>query len=222
MHTLLLRLAGPMQSWGTQSRFSIRETGLEPSKSGVLGLVCAALGRTRDADITDLAALVMGVRVDQQGRLAYDYHTAQDVMKAGGGTKNTEPSRRYYLADAAFLAGLSGGNLALLEAIHQALRTPHWSLSLGRKAFVPGQPVWLSDGLRLNTPLVDALASYPWLGAAHREPDERLRVVLEDENGVEVRADQPLSYAERRFGPRRVTTTFVDAPDTRWEESSCI
>ena len=48
MHTLLLRLAGPMQSWGTQSRFTIRDTGLEPSKSGIIGLLCAALGKPRD------------------------------------------------------------------------------------------------------------------------------------------------------------------------------
>ncbi|MCC6935346.1 MAG: CRISPR-associated protein Cas5, partial [Thermomicrobiales bacterium] len=28
--TLLLRLTGPMQAWGTQSRFTHRDTGLEP------------------------------------------------------------------------------------------------------------------------------------------------------------------------------------------------
>ena len=43
MSTLLLRLAGPMQSWGTDSKFDIRRTGREPSKSGVIGLVAAAL-----------------------------------------------------------------------------------------------------------------------------------------------------------------------------------
>ena len=45
--TLLLRLAGPMQSWGLESRFDQRDTGREPSKSGVLGLICAALGKPR-------------------------------------------------------------------------------------------------------------------------------------------------------------------------------
>ena len=44
MSTLLLRLAGPMQSWGTDSKFDVRRTGREPSKSGVIGLVAAALG----------------------------------------------------------------------------------------------------------------------------------------------------------------------------------
>ena len=40
MSVLLMRLAGPMQSWGTRSRFSNRDTGLEPSRSGVIGLLC--------------------------------------------------------------------------------------------------------------------------------------------------------------------------------------
>ena len=57
MKTLLMRLAGPMQSWGTQSQFRERDTGLEPSKSGVIGLLCAALGRPREESVADLAAL---------------------------------------------------------------------------------------------------------------------------------------------------------------------
>ena len=39
MSTLLLRLAGPLQSWGTDSKFEVRRTENEPSKSGVIGLV---------------------------------------------------------------------------------------------------------------------------------------------------------------------------------------
>ena len=87
MNTLLLRLGGAMQSWGVQSRFGVRDTGLEPSKSGVLGLVCAALGinRSDDQALVPLAALKMGVRVDWEGLLRVDYHTAKDVLKAGGG-----------------------------------------------------------------------------------------------------------------------------------------
>jgi CRISPR system Cascade subunit CasD len=210
MHTLLLRLSGPLQSWGVQSRFSIRDTGLEPSKSGVVGLLCAALGRPRSAPVDDLAALQMGVRVDQQGHLTYDYHIAQDVLKAGGGIKDTEPSRRYYLADARFLVGLSGEDWPLLQSLHAALRNPVWPLCLGRKAFVPGEPVWLEDGLKENVALLDALKSYPWLGRDDRFRQERLRLVYEDDTGSEVRPDQPVSFAERRFAPRRVMTTFID------------
>lgn len=60
MAVLLLRLCGVMQSWGTDSRFLVRKTDPEPSKSGVVGLLCAALGRGRGEDISDLAALRMG------------------------------------------------------------------------------------------------------------------------------------------------------------------
>lgn len=209
MNALLLRLSGPMQSWGVQSRFSVRDTGLEPSKSGVVGLLAAALGRPRHADIADLASLLMAVRVDAEGLLRYDYHTAQDVLKAGGGTKDTEPSRRYYLADACFLVGLAGDDLALLRQLQAALQNPIWPLFLGRKAFVPGEPAWLADGLHPDTTLQPVLENYSWLGRNAKKRPERVRLVTEDPDGPEVRPDQPLSFAERQFAPRRVTTTFI-------------
>jgi CRISPR system Cascade subunit CasD len=211
MNTLLLRLSGAMQSWGVQSRFGVRDTGLEPSKSGVLGLVCAALGidRADDAGLAPLAALKMGVRVDREGVLKVDYHTAKNVMKAGGGApKETELSNRYYLADALFLVGLAGDDLALLESIQTALHKPVWPLFLGRKAFVPGEPISLPDGLKTNCELAEALKSYPILSA--RSAPERLRLVLEDSNGTLVRSDQPLSFASRRFAPRRTAVSFMD------------
>lgn len=213
MNTLLLRLSGPMQSWGVQSRFTVRDTGLEPSKSGVVGLLCAALGRRRTEPVADLAALIMGVRVDQEGVMARDYHTAMNILTAKGKLKGTEPSNRYYLAGARFLVGFAGNDLPLLRRLHAALRDPHWPLYLGRKAFVPGEPVWLADGLQPDTGLLTALQTYAWLGPEQICPPEQIRLVLEDPEGEAVRPDQPLSFAERRFAPRRVTTTFLDAKD---------
>jgi CRISPR system Cascade subunit CasD len=221
MSVLLLRLAGPMQSWGVQSRFTVRDTGLEPSKSGVVGLLCAALGRPRDADIGDLAGLRLGVRADQEGTMACDYHTAQNILKAGGGIKDTEVSRRYYLSAARFLAGLESNDLELLARLHAALRDPVWPLYLGRKAFVPGEPTWLSDGLRPGEDLATALATYPWLGTNPRKRPDPVRLVLEDGAGPEVRPDQPLSFAERRFAPRRVRTEFIPAPPLLEEVAVC-
>jgi CRISPR system Cascade subunit CasD len=219
MSVLLLRLSGPLQSWGVQSRFAVRDTGLEPSKSGVIGLLCAALGRRRHEPVADLVALKLGVRVDQEGILSRDFHTALDVLKAAGGLKNTEPSTRYYLADARFLACLEGDDVGLLSELHAALRDPVWPLYLGRKAFVPGEPVWLSDGLLPGDALFDALKAYPWLGCDPKKRLDSVRLILEDpENGAEVRPDQPISFAERRFTPRRVTTTFIPAPPIRREE----
>lgn len=210
MVTLLLRLQGPMQSWGTTSRFDERDTQLEPSKSGVLGLVCAALGRDRHEPIDDLAALRMGVRVDREGVPMRDYQTATGVVIAATGKPDldrTVVSPRYYLSDAVFLVGLEGER-PLLESIHAALREPVWPLALGRKSFVPSLPVYLPDGL-VDLPLQQALAHWPSLtedATAHVQ----LRAVLEDSHEGAVRLDQPVApFATRRFGPRFVKSIVL-------------
>lgn len=214
MPTLLIRCTAPLQSWDTQSRFGVRTTGREPSKSGIVGLLCAALGRPRAVPVDDLAALRMGVRADREGRVLRDFHTAQNILKAGGGLKDTEISTRYYLADSAFLVGLEGDG-ALLTRLHAALRDPHWLLFLGRKACPPGLPVYLPDGMR-NEELSDALTAYPWLGTnrRHYATLDRLRLVLDDEQGSQVRHDHPISFEKgrRQFTPRRVQTLFIDRP----------
>jgi CRISPR system Cascade subunit CasD len=216
MPTLLLRLQGPMQSWGTTSRFDERDTQLEPSKSGVLGLVCAALGRDRSEAVDDLAALHMGVRVDREGVPMRDYQTATGVLIASGKVdqERTVVSPRYYLSDAAFLVGLEGTDQSLLERIHQALRFPVWPLSLGRKSFVPGLPPYLTDALR-GQGLLEALESYPRLAKPQRSQQEgRLRVLLEDASEGSIRLDQPVApFAERHFGPRFVKSGVINVPD---------
>jgi len=223
--TLLLRLSGPLQAWGVQSRFSVRDTGREPSKSGVVGLLCAALGRGRDQPVADLAALRMAVRVDQEGSILRDFHVAGvgGYLKASGDVErdNVIPGNRYYLMDARFLVGLEGDDEDLLARLHVALRDPVWPLYLGRKACVPGEPVWLEDGLRRGMVLERALHRYPWLGPPGRRPPPRVRVVFEDPNGPQVYPDQPLSFAERRFAPRRVRTDSWSWPPKE-EETACI
>ncbi|MGN5183509.1 type I-E CRISPR-associated protein Cas5/CasD [Aeromonas veronii] len=214
MPTLLLRLQGPMQSWGTTSRFDERDTQLEPSKSGVLGLICAALGRDRSESVDDLAALQMGVRVDREGVVLRDYQTATGIVNAAGKVdmKRTVVSPRYYLSDAAFLVGFEGEQ-ALLDQIHQALKTPHWPLSLGRKGCLPSPPVYLPDGVR-DSALLEALRDYPELikGAGLQVR----RLLLEATEGT-VRLDQPIApFADRRFGPRFVLTEQLEP-----EEVSC-
>ncbi|MFC9295720.1 type I-E CRISPR-associated protein Cas5/CasD [Streptomyces sp. NPDC057011] len=74
-HVLLVRLAAPLQSWGAVSRFSHRDTHSRPTKSAVIGLCAAALGRDRTDPVDDLAGLVFGVRADHPGTPVRDYHT---------------------------------------------------------------------------------------------------------------------------------------------------
>jgi CRISPR system Cascade subunit CasD len=207
--TLLIPLKGPLQAWGLDSRFELRQTAAEPSKSGVIGMCCAALGRDRNEAIDDLASLLFGVRVDREGRLTRDFHTARDVIGASGSDRRTVVSTRWYLADAAFLAGLQGPR-PLLEAIHAALQKPHWPTHLGRRSCPPTlppgsgsvEPLLLEEALRQAQPL-----------SSHH--DHQFRLLLEDPLGPQARSDQPLApFSERRFGMRRVRSLTVPVPLT--------
>lgn len=138
MSTLLLRLAAPMQAWGTDSKFNRRMTGREPSKSGVVGLIAAALGRRRTEDINDLRALCFGVRIDQPGSLVRDYHITRNDMNVWRKKREVDAflSERYYLADAVFPVGLEGDEKFLLE-IDKAIQSPAFPLFLGRRSCSP-------------------------------------------------------------------------------------
>lgn len=214
--TLLLRLAAPMQSWGTVSRFTIRDTGLEPSKSGVFGLLCAAMGISRQDDHTLnqlRTRLVMGVRVDREGLLRKDFHTALNVRRASGGIKETELSERWYLADANFLVGLESDDSDLLLRLNEAIASPVWQLSLGRKSFLPSLPIRILD-YPLDQGLQASLQSFPWKTDRVEDAPDKLRVVLDStmEQSTEVRTDDPISFQSRRFTIRYVRTEFVPIP----------
>lgn len=197
MSTLLLRLAGPMQSWGTDSKFDVRRTQREPSKSGVIGLIAAALGISRqDMDaLLPLASMRFGVRVDQEGTMMRDFHTAHPEKGSSYVT------HRYYLADAVFTVGLESEDEELLRKIGEALQVPAFPLYLGRRACPPTGRIFL--GISPKN-LEDALLE--------NAPDTASRLVRdakEGERGGLVR-DVPLSFdpARREYGFRRV----VDYP----------
>jgi CRISPR system Cascade subunit CasD len=223
MPTLLLRLVGPMQSWGTTSRFDQRDTGKEPSKSGVIGLIAAAMGIDREnwIDLEPLTRLSMGIRHDRPGVPKRDYQTAgcattDTIIKADGKpSKDGVPSQRDYLADAAFLVGLECGDRSLLERIHAALQNPVWTLALGRKSYVPSEPIRVESGLQ-DAPLYEVLARWPWISSTRKweKPPEQLLVSFESNDGSGVlKMDQPLSsFSERRFGARFVRSEWIPFP----------
>ena len=219
MSTLLLRLAGPMQSWGTDSKFDVRRTGREPSKSGVIGLAAAALGVPRqDRDtLAELARLRFGVRVDREGTVMRDYQ----IAKAYRSSKNpdTYVTHRYYLADAAFTAGLESEDREKLERIGAALREPAFPLYLGRRSCPPAGKIFLEI---TDMPLEEALRS------AYGKYTRLLLDAAEGEPGGLVR-DVPLSFdpARREYAYRRVTEELCNAaadhdPMAELEDLICI
>ena len=227
--TLTLCLDAPMQSWGLRSRFQSRDTAQEPTKSGVIGLLAAALGIPREAvtRVAELAEARMGVRVDREGLIERDYHTTTNVPNTEGNAHRTVVSHRYYLADAIFLAVLEHPDHDKLVRWHAALASPHWPIYLGRKAFVPARPLVASDPASpflgvTDQNLHDRLESHSWLenrpqlreraGKAVREGhDHQLRTLAEttpDDELAEPRHDAPISFHPRQ---RLYTTRSVRA-----------
>lgn len=177
-NTVFLRLEGPLQAWGDTSKFVIRRSMDAPTKSGVLGLVCCAMGLSRQAArerLPELNRLAMGVRIDRPGARWWDYHTVgakTGMTTAGGGVKTgaqgTLITRREYLADASFLVALHG-EPALIKTVAEALASPAWPVYLGRRSCPPAVPVlarphkdetWTNPGT--HTDLKSALESVPW------------------------------------------------------------
>lgn len=198
VHTLLLRLEGPMQSWGYRSRFDYRDTALEPTRSGVIGLICAAMGIARGEPISQFDVIRFGVRVDTEGRPERDYHTARDVIKADGSGTDTVVSYRDYLADSSFTVGLQSADVELLNTIADALRQPKFFLYLGRKAFPLAAPPLGPDDMAKPGTLEEHLLA----GEVGR------RVTLEAPDGERTQHDWPLCFSQRCFKPRRIKTLF--------------
>lgn len=223
MFTLLMRLEGHMQSYGENSLFQIRETNSEPTKSAVIGILCAAMGidRRNITEIEKLSRLRMGVRVDCEGDLEKDFQTAGAgkvngvdkyyIIKAKGVySENASVTEKYFLSQASFLVGFESEDYSLLKQCHESLRNPVWHLFLGRKSFVPSSPIYLPDGLRGGF-LENVLKEYPYIPWGIEEQNyEQLRMVIEGK-GPNMRNDIPISFeiGKREFGSRNVGTIYM-------------
>lgn len=199
-----------MQSWGSDSQFTVRTTHHNPTKSGVIGLCCAALGWNRSKDITPLIRLRMGTRIINPGVSMNDYQTAENVILAKGSGKKTVVSTRYYLSDAEFIVGLEGSDFKFLEQLSNALHHPKFQICLGRKSYVPSKPVFIFDGLKKDEELVKALIDYQIEVSQHSEMIELiLEVPLSEAD--EIRYDQPTtdSFITRKFHKRGIQRKIV-------------
>lgn len=215
-HTLLLRLRGPMQSWGDGSRFTVRDTASRPTKSGIVGLLAAAEGRRRSDSVEDLAMLRFGVRVDQPGTVMRDFQTAIDWVR----DKSMPLVSRYYLADAVFLVGIEGPR-PTLDGLAHAVKNARYPLYLGRRSCPANVDLLL--GIR-DQPMVDSLRAEPWLASVHHRKTRSTSVslpifrdALPGEVGAPVR-DVPISFSQehREYAWRHVVQEEpldLDNPD---------
>lgn len=160
MKTILLKFAGPLQSWGINSNFETRYTDRYPSKSAVIGMIAASLGYRRDKDenIKQLNTLDFGVRIDQPGNLLKDFQIATKYKKTGVFDR-TYVTNRYYLEDAVFTVAIGSKDENLINLIEQSLKSPVFQLFLGRRS-LPINVDFFIGVSELN--VVESLREVPW------------------------------------------------------------
>ncbi|AMC00074.1 type I-E CRISPR-associated protein Cas5/CasD [Aerococcus urinaehominis] len=199
MKTILLKFAGPLQSWGTRSNFETRHTDCYPSKSGVIGLIAASMGLKRDSsDIKALNDIDFAVRIDQPGNLIRDYHTAKKYKKTGD-LDRTYVTNRYYLEDAVFVVAISQTE-DLVDKILTALKQPYYQAYMGRRALpLPADFIMgVYDG-----DAISCLKDCPWQAASwyHKTPVKKLTAYadshLVDQGQKNLRKDGVESFSQK-------------------------
>lgn len=228
---LLLWLEGPLQSWGHDSRFGRRDSLDFPTRSGVFGLLCCALGAGgpqsewlaqwvgRDMQI------VAYVPSGEQGRPRLRQPLLRDFHMVGAGYDLSDPwqklleprksdgkprtsdgggakmTYRYYLQDMAYAVFLQGPEDEL-AVLSSALQHPVWDLYLGRKSCVPTE--FIGQGIHADVTAARERAE-ELATSKGRAP---LFCVLQGEHEGEVLTlnDVPLQFGEKKlYRDRRVT-----------------
>ena len=179
MKVLILKLEGPLLSFGDVAVDELRPTARHPFKSMIVGLLGNALGykRIEGQKLDKLqASFNMASRIDRPGKVMTDYQTVMTTEKdaknptfvgTGGWTSrpvhvrsNNETIQVYrdYVVDASVTVALSFKSEALLEEVAVKLRRPERPLFIGRKACPPTRPIFEAS-VEVDS-LIDALRSY--------------------------------------------------------------
>lgn len=166
---LLLWLEGPLQSWGFDSKFGRRETLSFPTKSGVLGLLACALGKSGEqrewlAQFADLDMQVIAYSpLNPRTKKTVAVDILRDFHMVGSGYDDQDPwqsmlipktsegkkavgggaklTYRYYLQDMAFAVALEVPE-AIASELAYRLQNPIWELYLGRKSCAPTEFIY--------------------------------------------------------------------------------
>lgn len=164
---LLLWFEAPLQSWGADSKFGRRDTLAFPTKSGVLGLICAALGSGGPqgellAEFAPLRQTVISYNRcrEREGEFVKQDREPllRDFHMVGSGYDDRDPWSSLLIPKTSEGKKAVGGGTKMTyryylqdaafavvlevpgnqaERIAEALQNPAWDIYLGRKNCVP-------------------------------------------------------------------------------------
>ena len=223
---LLLWLEAPLQSWGSDSKFGRRDTQAFPTKSGILGLVCAALGARGEQRelLAEFAAL--GQTVVSFARTEVKDGTVvkrerepllRDFHMVGSGYDKQDPWATLLIPKTSDGKPAVGGGSKMtyryylqdaafavvlevpvdkVELIAQSLQNPAWDVYLGRKNCVPTDFIYRGIFVNATSAIEQAILI---AGQKNRIEDFRvLHGVMGDSEADEVFTlnDVPVQFGE--------------------------
>jgi CRISPR system Cascade subunit CasD len=210
-----------MQSWGYSSRFGRRTTALHPTRSGVFGILAAAMGIDKhDAQEAETLRQFANLRLTvatlpRQARRGderliqrmEDYHTVTGIRRASGKVERdaTVLTYRHYLLDARFGALLEGEDVGQLETIAGALRNPRWGVWFGRKCCLPASPILAAAPAPTDSAWRTLLQRAGYTGDEPLEHFDHVLEVAPAESGADMLEDAPLGFGlpiGERHSPR--------------------
>lgn len=226
---LLLWLEGPLQAWGHDSKFGVRDTLNFPTRSGVLGLICCARGAGGPEVewLAQMNALSMEVRAyartNTNGQPLLREPALCDFQMVGSGYDDSDPwqsllipktsegkkavgggtkmTYRYYLQDSVFAVVLAVPH-EQAESLANALQSPVWDLFLGRKNCVPTELIY--QGVFENAESAWQQAN---LLAESKQRVHSYSVVEGEQDGEVITLnDVPIQFGQnKKYRDRRVT-----------------
>lgn len=231
---LLLWFEAPLQSWGFDSKFGRRDTLKFPTRSGVLGLLCAALGYSGEQKeflikMGEFSQLVISYnRCKANAEMVVSEPLLMDFHMVGSGYDDQDPwqsllipktsegkkavgggskmTYRYYLQDARFAVVIQCP-VAEADVFADAFQNPVYDLYLGRKNCVPTEFIFQGIFSSEGEALVQAANI-----ARQKNCCEDFRVTEGDypDGSAMTLNDVPLQFGEvKKYRDRRVTVIQV-------------
>jgi len=235
---LLLWLEAPLQAWGVDSKFGRRDTLAFPTRSGVLGLICSAMGaggpqRELLAQFAPLRQTVVSyVRYleKENGKVKQDRQPLlRDFHMVGSGYDDNDPWMTLLIPKTREGKKAVGGGTKmtyrfylqdaafavalevpgnLASSIADALQNPVWDLYLGRKNCAP------TDFIYRGTFATETEAlSQAEILALEKRRMEDFRVIhgaVDDADEVLTLNDVPVQFGEdKRYRDRQVSLIYA-------------
>ena len=211
---LVIRLEAPMQSYGLHSPNDQKTTFSFPTKSAIVGLICASLDIQRDdenniSEISKLKTIVIETPYKNICKnLLIDFQTAgggkfnddrKKIKNVNGKIKSNIIINKHYMVDTKFFVILEGSEL-LIEKCANGLKHPCRPLFLGRKKCIPSAPIF-------NGIYNSYKEACEFLKKNGLNPDtfNGMRDVDNYEEGDDTLNDVPINFLTKKYGIRRVS-----------------